>query len=221
MDVLKKLEEYKDLNYKEFSSSLKMNNVLGIKNPILKEIAKDMVKNNDYLDFLKEDHKYHEEKIIHMHILSNLKDVNFIYQELDKFVPKIDSWAVCDSLNNIKIIKKNRELFLNLINKYKNSNKEFEIRFSIVMLLFHYVIDEYVDSIFKIIEEVNNSYYYTKMAIAWLLCELMIKYRDKLLNYLNKSKLDDFTINKAIQKMNESFRISDSDKEYLKTFKRK
>ena len=59
------------------------------------------------------------------------------------------------------------------------------------------------------------------MAIAWLLCELMIKYRDLCLNYLTKSKLDDFTINKAIQKMNESFRITKEDKEYLKTLKRR
>ena len=77
------------------------------------------------------------------------------------------------------------------------------------------------DQEFKdIIEEVNNSYYYTKMAIAWLLCELMIKYRTKLLNYLKESNLDDFTINKGIQKMRESFRVSDSDKEYLLKFKR-
>ena len=220
MNVLDELKKYQDDEYKKFTSALKVNNLLGVRNPILKNIAKEMVKNNDYVSFLNEKHTYHEENMIHMYILSFIKDKEFVYNELDKFVPNLDNWAVCDSLLNIKLIDKNRDYFYSLVNKYKNSDKEFEIRFSIIMLLSHYVVSEYVDDIFKIIEEVKNDFYYTKMGIAWLLCELMIKFRDKSMEYIKKSKLDDFTFNKAIQKMNESFRISDDDKIYLKSLKR-
>ena len=220
MNVLDELKKYQDDEYKKFTSALKVNNLLGVRNPILKNIAKEMVKNNDYVSFLNEKHKYHEENMIHMYILSFIKDKEYVYNELDKFVPNLDNWAVCDSLLNIKLIDKNRDYFYSLVNKYKNSDKEFEIRFSIIMLLSHYVVDDYVDDIFKIIEEVKNDFYYTKMGIAWLLCELMIKFRDKCISYLIKSKLDDFTFNKAIQKMNESFRITDEDKKYLKTLRR-
>ena len=220
MNVLDELMKYKDNDLKNFNEKLKINNSLGVKTPILKMIAKDMVKNNDYQSFIDSKHSYHEENMIHMFILSNIKDKEYVYNELDKMVPTFDNWAVCDSLMNIKIISKNREFFFPLIEKYKNSDKEFEIRFSVVMLLDHYVIDEYINRIFKIIEEVKNDYYYTKMAIAWLVAELMIKQRDKCLDYLKISKLDDFTFNKAIQKMNESFRISDEDKKYLKTLRR-
>ncbi len=220
MNVLDELMKYKDNDLNNFNEKLKINNSLGVKTPILKMIAKDMVKNNDYQSFIDSNHSYHEEKMIHMFILSNIKDKEYVYNELDKMVPTFNNWAVCDSLMNIKIISKNREFFFPLIEKYKNSDKEFEIRFSVVMLLDHYVIDEYINRIFKIIEEVKNDYYYTKMAIAWLVAELMIKQRDKCLDYLKISKLDDFTFNKAIQKMNESFRISDEDKKYLKTLRR-
>jgi len=220
MNVLDELMKYKNNDLKKFNEKLKINNSLGVKTPILKMIAKDMVKNNDYQSFIDSKHSYYEENMIHMFILSNIKDKEYVYNELDKMVPTFDNWAVCDSLMNIKIISKNREFFFPLIEKYKNSDKEFEIRFSVVMLLDHYVIDEYINRIFKIIEEVKNDYYYTKMAIAWLVAELMIKQRDKCLDYLKISKLDDFTFNKAIQKMNESFRISDEDKKYLKTLRR-
>ncbi len=220
MNVLDELKKYQDDEYKKFTSALKVNNLLGVRNPILKNIAKEMVKNNDYVSFLNEKHTYHEENMIHMYILSFIKDKELVYNELDKFVPILDNWAVCDSLLNIKLIDKNRDYFYSLINKYKNSDKEFEIRFSIIMLLSHYVVSEYVDDIFKVIEEVKNDFYYTKMGIAWLLCELMIKFRDKCMEYIKISKLDDFTFNKAIQKMNESFRISDDDKIYLKSLKR-
>lgn len=220
MNIREYLEQNIDKEYLKFQSSLNVSNMLGVRSPKLLEIAKYAIKDNSYIDFINEKHKYHEENIIHMYILSLIKDKEFVHKELDRIVPKIDNWAFCDSLNKLKIIDKNREYFYDLIEKYKKSNKEFEIRFVIIMLLSHYVCDNYIDDILKIIEEVNNSYYYTKMAIAWLLCELMIKYRDKLLNYLKESNLDDFTINKGIQKMRESFRVSDSDKEYLLKFKR-
>ena len=220
MNIREYLEQNIDKEYLKFQSSLNISNMLGVRSPKLLEIAKYAIKDNSYIDFINEKHKYHEENIIHMYILSLIKDKEFVHKELDRIVPKIDNWAFCDSLNKLKIIDKNREYFYDLIEKYKKSNKEFEIRFVIIMLLSHYICDNYIDDIFKIIEEVNNSYYYTKMAIAWLLCELMIKYRDKLLNYLKESNLDDFTINKGIQKMRESFRVSDSDKEYLLKFRR-
>lgn len=220
MNIREYLEQNIDKEYLKFQSSLNVSNMLGVRSPKLLEIAKYAIKDNSYIDFINEEHKYHEENIIHMYILSLIKNKEFVHKELDRIVPKIDNWAFCDSLNKLKIIDKNREYFYDLIEKYKKSNKEFEIRFVIIMLLSHYICDNYIDDILKIIEEVNNSYYYTKMAIAWLLCELMIKYRDKLLNYLKESNLDDFTINKGIQKMRESFRVSDSDKEYLLKFRR-
>ena len=71
-----------------------------------------------------------------------------------------------------------------------------------------------------IIENINIDYYYTKMAKAWLLCECFIKYRDYTIKRLNNLKIDDFSFNKAIDKMRESFRVSDEDKMYLKSLKR-
>ncbi|MGM9970582.1 MAG: hypothetical protein ACI35S_09335 [Anaeroplasma sp.] len=58
------------------------------------------------------------------------------------------------------------------------------------------------------------------MAVAWLLCECFIKYRDKTLNYLYYSKIENWTFNKGIQKMLESYRVSDNDKIMLRGLKR-
>ena len=59
------------------------------------------------------------------------------------------------------------------------------------------------------------------MAVAWLLCELMIKQRDKTLVYLNHHNLNKFTINKMISKCRDSFRVSREDKELLLKYKQK
>ena len=57
------------------------------------------------------------------------------------------------------------------------------------------------------------------MSNAWLLCEFMIKQRDKTLHYLKSNNLNKFTINKAISKCRDSFRVSKEDKELLLKYK--
>ena len=58
------------------------------------------------------------------------------------------------------------------------------------------------------------------MGAAWLIAEIYIKFPEKANMYISNNKLDDFTHNKAIQKICESFRVEKSVKEYLKTLKR-
>ena len=214
-----RFKKYIEEDYKKFSDKLIQNsNILGIRSNNLKLIAKEYVKEND-LSLLDKELEYHEEKLVYMFILSNLKDIKLIYDKLDSMVPLINNWAVCDSLMNIKIIRKNREFFYPLINKYKNSKKEFEVRFSLIML-FHYMDEAYLDDIFNIMESVDTTYYYAKMGLAWLLCECFIKFRDYTMNRFKELKIDNFSYNKAIDKIRDSFRVSDEDKALLKTYKR-
>ncbi len=222
MNVLERLNELSDLKYKEFNKKIISNEkyIIGVRTNDLKLIAKELVLNNE-LDYLNLPHKYHEEKMIYMFMLSYIKDYKLVYDKLASFVPYISNWAVCDSITNIKIIKKHRDYFYNLVLKYIKSKKEYELRFSIVMLLFHYICDEYIDNIYNMINIAldNANDYYSKMAISWLLCELMIKYRDKTLLYIKENEIDPVILNKSISKMCDSYRISNDDKEFLKTLK--
>ena len=58
------------------------------------------------------------------------------------------------------------------------------------------------------------------MAVAWAISVCLIKFYDKTIKYLEASKLDNWTYNKAIQKAIESYRISNEKKEYLRKIKR-
>ena len=80
--------------------------------------------------------------------------------------------------------------------------------------------DKYIDQIFSVIDTLKDEEeYYVNMAVAWLLCELMIKQRNKTLKYLDNHNLNKFTINKMISKCRDSFRISKEDKELLLKYK--
>jgi len=58
------------------------------------------------------------------------------------------------------------------------------------------------------------------MAVAWLISICYIKYRNKTLEYIKKNMLDDFTHNKAISKIRDSYRVSSEDKIFLNSLKR-
>lgn len=60
------------------------------------------------------------------------------------------------------------------------------------------------------------------MGVAWAIATAMAKQRDVTMEYFlsDRCTLDDFTYNKAIQKMIESYRISEEDKKFLRGRKR-
>ncbi|MBE6160058.1 MAG: DNA alkylation repair protein [Lactobacillales bacterium] len=213
---------FEDLKYKEFHSKLILNdNLIGIRTPILKEIAKKISK-GDYKTFIKlNKHKFYEETIIHGLIIGYLTDFNESLSLLDNFIPYVDNWAINDIVcANMKIFKKYQKIGFNKILKYIDSNNPFQIRIGIVLLLDFYINDKYIDKIFEIVDNIHNDNYYVRMANAWALSICYIKYKEKTYNYLLNNNLDKFTFNKTISKICDSKRVDIKDKEKLKKIRR-
>lgn len=224
-DILNFLNENKNEKYKEFSSSLipKSRELIGVRLPILRNFAKKIANENDAEEYLlNANSNYFEEVMLQGLVIGYCKiDIDNVIELCKRFVPKIDNWSICDSFcNSLKITKKYPSEMLNYIKSYIESDKPFKIRFLIVMLLNYYITKEYLNEIFNIIEKVNKDDYYVKMAIAWLISVCYIKYPDETLRYLDKCTLDKFTYNKALQKILESFRVSNEDKNTIKLMKK-
>ncbi len=209
----------KDDEYKKFNQKIvKTDNIIGIRLPILKNIAKIIAK-NDYLSFIKNNkHQYSEEIMLHGLVITYLKiDFNESIKLFDEYIKYIDSWATCDSVvMNYKIVSKNLDICLIKIKEYLKSDKPFIKRVGIV-LLFYYLNDDYIDEVLKLINSVKSDDYYVKMANAWLISICLVKYYDKTVKFLKSCQLDDWTYNKALQKAIESYRIK--DKETLRKMK--
>lgn len=211
-----------DEKYKEFHGGLcpNTNNIVGVRVPVLRNYAKELVK-QDWKTYLENaQDEYYEEVMLQGMVIGLAKmPIEEKLQQIKKFVPKIDNWAVCDvSCAGFKV--KEKELLWNFIKTYQNSKKEFELRFMIVMMLDHFVEEKYIQSIFATIDTIKNDEYYVQMAVAWLLSVLYIKFPKETLVYLKKTNIDNVTFNKAIQKMIESYRVSKEDKEMLRKLKR-
>lgn len=221
-DFLNYLYSLQDKKYLDFHSKLVSNtNIIGIRVPILKQIAKSLA-NNDYNSFINNNkHSTYEETMLHGLVIGYLKcPFKDVLEYLNVFIPFNDNWAVNDTVcANLKIFKKNQEDGFKYINKLIKSKNDWTIRFGLVLLLDHYINDKYIDKIFNIINSIKSEEYYVKMANAWLLSICYIKYHKKTYNFLLNNNLDSFTFNKAISKICDSYRVDKSVKEQLKQLK--
>lgn len=220
MNLRKELFDLQDLNYKEFASKLTRTRypILGVRIPFLKKLARE-IKDRE-ISFNYND-KYFEEVMIEGILIGYLNDVDLVISKLDSFISLIDDWSVCDSVcANLKITKKNKEKMWDFIAKFVNSDKEFEVRFMVVMMMDYYLEDEYIEKIFNILDNIKIDFYYSNMAVSWLLATSVVKCEKKTIEYLRDCTLSDFVYNKAISKACESYRVNSELKQILKKMKR-
>lgn len=90
-----------------------------------------------------------------------------------------------------------------------------------VCLLDFFVQEAFIDRILNCFSDIHHEGYYVKMAVAWAVSVCYVKFPEKTEDFLLKNTLDDFTHNKAIQKIRESYRVSKEEKERLNQWKRK
>ena len=223
--IQEKLFEYQDLGYREFNSKLIPNidkeTMIGVRIPDIRKIEKSLSIEEKEEFLLKLPHKYFEENMLHGIIISNMKEYDNIIINLEKFLPYVDNWAVCDSISP-KIFKKNREKAIVNVLSWIKSNHTYVCRFGIGMIMQLYLEDEYFKkSYLDIIAEIKTEDYYINMMRAWTFQVALVKQWKETIVYIEKGLLDEFTHNKTISKSCDSYKIEKEKKEYLKTLRRK
>ena len=227
-DLIKKLNEKSDAKFADFNQKLiptvPREKILGVRIPELRAIAKNMIKTAGWKDFLREEHFYLEEFFIHGFLLGygTFSSVQEFISEIEKFLPVIDNWAVCDcTVSGLKAIKKHYDIFYKKAKEWMLSDNPFIVRFAIVVLLDYYLENNTFDA--KTLDEVSlisSEEYYVNIAAAWFFSIALIKQYDETIKYFEERKIaDEWIHNKAIQKATESYRITDETKKYLRTLK--
>ena len=221
MTIQQKLLSMGEEKYREFSSKLmptvEKSRVIGIRTPILRKYAKGI---ENYEDFLADlPHKYFEENNLHAFLIEREQDFDRCIELVEAFLPYIDNWATCDSMKP-KVLKKEPEKLLKYIKKWIKSKDVYAVRYGINLLMSFYLDENFDEDYLRIVANVKSNEYYINMMRAWYFATALAKRYKETLHYIENNLLDVWTHNKTIQKAIESFRISQEQKQYLKTLKR-
>lgn len=224
--IKEKLEEYIEEGYRKFSSGLipGADNVLGIRLPLLRKLAKELAK-GDWKNYLEQAVDDSMEEIMLQGMTLGYVKAPFEGKKsyLDRFVAKIDNWSVCDTTcaSMKPMCQEDVGKFWDYACCCIQDDREFVIRFGVVMMLDHYITKDYINEILPILDEVVHDGYYVKMAVAWAISVCYVKFPAETMELLKHSKMDDFTYNKSLQKIIESYRVPKEDKEIIRQMKRK
>lgn len=198
-----------DDDYREFVAGgiLTEYPLLGVRTPILREIAKNLSKNGEEEDFLELLPKSYEELTIQGFVIASLP-YDKMKSYLPSFVEKIDNWCTTDLFcSSLKSVKKHREDFLNTIDDLL-TGPEFYVRTALVCLKNYYVTTDYLAVVLdRIVRVKDREEYYIKMAVAWTVCECFIKYPDEIYGFIASGILPKWTQNKTISKIRDSYRV--------------
>ncbi len=234
MNITDELFNLQDTAYRDFALKLLPpdTKLIGVRLPKLRKIAKDIVKNeqlrSQFIHSLNEPPKpfnntpiYFEELLLKGFIIAYLPYEFPLKEPLIRyFVSKINNWSICDSFcASFHLTKSNKAMYLPLIKSYLSSDKPYELRFALVMLLDYYLTQDYADNSLKLILPVKHSDRTVKMAKAWAISKYFACYPEKGFIFLqqNKIKFDSETWKMTLQKIRDSLRVSSRHKKRLKT----
>lgn len=214
-------KQHNNLSFTQIQKTIKNlpRTTFGISVPELRKLARQIAR-TDYKYFVENNpNNTFELQLLHAFVIGYAKDdIRTLLRYFKAFIPFANSWGLTDSLcQNFKIARKYPQEVWDFIMHYKNSKKEFESRIVAVMLLSHYLTDEYIDRVLDVLNNLNTDDYYSQMGVAWALATVVGKYPQKGMDFLRSQacKLDASTRQKTVQKIRESFRVSQEIKQTL------
>lgn len=224
MEKLQKaLFDNQDKEYRVFQQKLmpgiKLDDIIGVRLPVIRKIAKENAKTEDAKKFLDSlPHKYYDENQLHGFLINLIKDYDECVKRIDEFLPYVDNWAVCDSINP-KMLSKHKEELIKDIKRWVSSKETYTIRHGIHMLMAFFLDSDFKKEYLEIPGKIVSDEYYVNMMIAWFFATALAKKWDATITYIEEKKLPVWVHNKTIQKAIESYRVNEEHKQYLRTLR--
>lgn len=212
--------------------------VLGLHSPEMKQIARQLSREKREViqDFERvPNRELCYEEIVVWGFLINLAKCPLTERlmMLERYVPVLDNWAVCDSYcaHAKWMARADKETLWAFLQQWFDSKREFEVRFAVVTAMSYFLHDEWLDRVFQRIDNLNydrirSEYktvkgkpktaqegtvqgaepYYVRMGVAWLLATALAKHPERTRTFVRSSHLPADIIKLYIRKARESFK---------------
>ena len=203
--------------------------ILGVPTPELRRITKRLMSRPDAQSFLSQlPHAYFEENLVQALAVGFLGSYEEALSAVERFLPHIDNWAVCDQIPLGPFAGHEEELKEPLV-RWCESDECYTVRFGLRVLMRYFLGERFCERVLDYVAakrlqgapqvpEAGSEAYYVDKARAWLLAEALATQPEATLPYLEPSgPVDEWTRRAAVQKARESHKISHELKDYLKT----
>ena len=213
----------KDDSYRNFMSALipsvDPDTVIGVRTPVLRAYAKELLKLSEASCFMEELlHHYFEENQLHAFLISEEKDFGNCMELTERFLPMIDNWATCDQFSP-KVFGKDPEKLLPSIHTWLLSAHTYTVRYAVGMLMRYFLDDRFLPEYPALVAAIRSDAYYINMMQAWYFATALAKQYDAVISYIDERKLPETVHNMTVQKCIKSYRITDAQKQHLRTCK--
>lgn len=207
----------------EFSSKLLpgKEGVLGVRIPEVRRIAKLIIKDDWNQVLVGEPGSFEEELLRGIVIATAPVDTDTRIDLTRDFMGYIDNWSTCDTFcSSWKCPKADSDRIWDFFASLMDSGEEFPMRVSVIARMSHFKDEEHCRLLLEDLATHDNPGYYYRMGSAWAVSMIYVDHSTMTEELLRSGRLEPWTHNKAIQKIRESFRVSDEDKERLKGLRR-
>lgn len=219
----KRLVAMSDPAYRQFNASLLpgVTDLIGVRLPQLRALAREIARGDAWRELLRDgDIRYFEERMVRGLVIGYVRcPVEERLAWVRAFVPTIDNWAVCDTFCR-RLRRDEREPVWRMIQPLFESPREFEVRFAAVTALGNFVDEDHHDELLGLLDAVRCEAYYARMGVAWAVSVCYVKFPERTEAWLDRCRLDDWTFNRSLQKIVESWRVEKADKQRIRAMKR-
>jgi len=199
--------------------------VIGVRLPDIRRLAKDISKGMDadaaHAFLACVDKNSYEQVMTAGHVInySKISEAEKIALTRE-YLKYVDSWALIDSFTE-KMKKFDEGLWWGFAMECLASDEEYTVRCGVIRLMESFLSDEYLADVFAALRDVKHEGYYVKMGMAWLYAEAALLDFMVTIAEVDSPGIDPWTRNKAYQKMLESNRLTQEQKELIRKIRKK
>lgn len=196
--------------------------ITGVRVPAIRSIAKRILK-DDWRLYLEDVPETYEEELLRALVIATAPmDTDERISMTDGFMPYVDNWSTCDLLcGSWRFPERDSVHVWDYFSSLMDTGKEFPMRVSVVMRMSHFLDDGHVDALLEDMMSHDNEGYYYRMGCAWAVSYCYVKYPGKTRAALESGRFCVWTHNKSIQKICESYRVSEEDKREMRRLRRR
>ncbi|WP_022868162.1 DNA alkylation repair protein [Schaalia vaccimaxillae] len=192
--------------------------ILGARTPALRAFAKDVWRSRkDEVDAFLEavPHELFDENMLHGLLVAQEEDFDTCLVRVEEFLPYVDNWAVCDSMNP-RALAADLGTLESYARRWMAAEHVYTRRFGVGVMMEYFLGEAFRPEFLALVAEAQCDEYYVQMMIAWYFATAAVKQPNDALPWLVEDRLTPRVQRMAIQKCVESRRVPDEVKDLLR-----